>query len=255
MNGLILYVRLTMHLLRLDCRNFITSVFYSLIAKILLFLSMILPVKIILFLNPSQQIPNFVIELLGSKTNLIFALCGFMLVSMALASVFNKKSQALKDEKIDNLLALLTEKPDYKAIESTKTLVTKCALSSTLIIFSLICVIGALILYPTLVAISIISFICYIIFSNIYIKHQDPQKASKVIDNLLSKLGVFTFITSLLYIVLDATANNAGHDFLILVLSLLLVRQYSTMGGKTAINLITMNKNKDCAVKILESVS
>ena len=172
MNGLILYVRLTMHLLRLNCRGFIASVFYSLIAKILLFLSMILPVKIILFLNPSQQIPGFILELLGSKTNLIFALCGFMLISMVLASVFNNKSQALKGEKIDNLLALLTEKPDYKAIESTKTLVTKCALSSTLIIFSLICVIGALILYPALVAISIISFICYIIFSNIYIKHR-----------------------------------------------------------------------------------
>jgi len=257
MNGLILYVRLTTHLLRLDCRKFITSVFYSLIAKILLFLSMALPVKIILFLNPSQQVPGFILELLGSKTNLVLALCGVMLASMVLATAFKKKSNVLEGEKTDNLLSLLTEKPDKKVISSTKSLVAKCVLSSALMIFSFICMIGALILYPILLAVSIMSFTSYIMFANFSIKRKrsrlhNTHKANNASEELLSKLGGFTFIASFLYIVFDATINNAEHGFLTLVISLLLVRQYSSMSGKTADSLVKINNSKNYATKILE---
>ncbi len=256
LSGFNIYIQMAVYLLKLDLKNFLTGVCYDLMAKILLFVSMFFPVKIVLLLNPSQDLPNLILRFVGSKEYLVFLLCILMLVLMALASIFKKNAKRRERIKVESIYLLIPEKSDKKNIKAIKALISRCVLSSTLIIFSLICIIGTSILYPEVLAVSFVSFMAYIMLIDLIARKKlaNQEKASKVAKNLFSNLGRFVFLTTFIYIVFDTTVNNAGYDFFIVVISVLLVRQYSLTCGQVAMSCIKIESVKKQAVKILGHV-
>lgn len=239
-------------LIEIDIKNFLLSIFYKTSLQVLNFICMLLPLKIILFLSPSQELNKILSLAFNSKENLIITLCFFLLFFLGLTKLITNLILKSLDEKVDKI-ANISNKAigEFRAnkIRNKIRLCISCYASVFLISTYLSC---SFFVYRELTIIIIVS----IIFSAVYFYltkdknfKDDIPKDCKASIKFHSEL---IFFSSFSYIVVSGLLKPQDVVFFNLVIGILITRQITALTSQVGKSLISMNNKNAFILELLD---
>ncbi|WP_432472020.1 hypothetical protein [Amphritea sp. HPY] len=252
--GKLFFLSFSMFLMKLDFKGFVLGVLYKLLAKVLIFISMILPIKIILFLAPAQEVPGILSQYFENKVQFVGLLCVLMLIFMVLSSLFSKLAVNVSKTKVDKIANISKKEFGVEAIEKIKKNVDICMLSHALFLFCLSCSITVYFIYPELLLV----FFLVLVISAIFFmavgryEHSTLQRFNESPDKMLNGIAKLIFLTSFFYIVYDSIFNSSALELILMVVGLIMIRQSGLLISQLLLLMIKFNKISKPALKLLE---
>ena len=239
-------------LIKIDIKNFLFSIFCKTLLQALNFICMLLPLKIILFLSPSQEINGILSATFNSKENLIITLCFFFLFFLGLTKLITNLILKLLDEKVDKVANMSDKAIGYfraNKIRNKIRLCISCYASFFLISTYLFC---SLFVYRELTIIIIIS----ILFSALHFYltkdknfKSDIPKDCKASINFHSEL---IFFSSFSYILVSGLLKPQDVVFFNLVIGILIARQITALTSHVGKSLISLNRKDAFILELLD---
>lgn len=232
------------YLIRLDKKDFILAVFSKFSVRILNSVAMILPIKIILFLAPGQNMPAILQSWFKSQTQFVLFLCVLTIVIFILAKIFEKVVDLVVKKKVYKII-VISDGLTKKQKRQVKQIVNKCitAVAAGLFALSLMCVVGWL--YLELLLVFWLSFAIIFIAYHFIIKRLEFKRVKYELVKLLSMGAELCFFGVFFYIVYSSLVFGIGESFIIMVVSLILMRQSSMAAGQFSSSLVGIYKQRD----------
>ncbi len=232
------------YLIILDKKAFFFAVFSKFSTKGLNSLAAILPIKIMLFLAPGQKVPVFLQSWFSSHGQFVLFLCVLTVLFLILSKVLEKTVEITIRRKVRKIV---TQNKDLskKQKRQVRQIVNKCiiAVSAALFVICFMLILGWL--YPALVlvyltCIAIIFVALHIINNSRLFTHVkgNPTK-------FFNLVGELNFFIVFFYIVYEATIIGAGHSFIVMILSLIIMRQCSSSLSQFSNSMADVYKQKN----------
>ena len=253
--GQLFFFKFSAFLLKLDFKDFSFGVVYKFSVQVLSFISMLLPLKILLFLSPKQQLVGIAAEIFEDKTQLILFLCVLLVFFMAASYLFVKLSSSISNKKLDKIVSLSTEELGKHKIKNIKNKIQICISNYSSFLLLVIFFTFLFFIYSELLLIAVLVslFSLVLLFVDDIYKFSIFEKMNESPKEVFNKITNFIFLTSFAFIVFDALNNEGSRSFIEMIIGLVLIRQASTMLGKLCISIVQLNKNKKVVLELLEA--
>lgn len=253
--GQLFFFKFSAFLLKLDFKDFSFGVVYKFSVQVLSFISMLLPLKILLFLSPKQQLVGIAAEIFEDKTQLILFLCVLLVFFMAASYLFVKLSSSISNKKLDKIVSLSTEELGKHKIKNIKNKIQICISNYSSFLLLVIFFTFLFFIYSELLLIAVLVslFSLVLLFADDIYKFSIFEKMNESPKEVFNKITNFIFLTSFAFIVFDALNNEGSRSFIEMIIGLVLIRQASTMLGKLCISIVQLNKNKKVVLELLEA--
>ncbi len=232
------------YLIILDKKAYFLAVFSKFSMNALNSIAMILPIKIMLFLAPGQKVPDFLQSWFKSHGQFVLFLCFLTVLFLILSKVFEQIVEVTIRRKVRKIVTQ-NEGLSKKQKKQVRQIVNKCiiAVSAALFVICFMLILGWL--YPALVlvyltCIAIIFVALHIINNSRLFKHVkgNPTKYFNLVGELI-------FFIVFFYIVYEAMIIEAGHSFIVMILSLIIMRQCSSSLSQFSNSMADVYKQKN----------
>jgi hypothetical protein len=221
------------YLVRLDKKDFILAVFSKFSVRLLNSVATILPIKIILFLAPGQNMPTMLQSWFKTQTQFVLFLCVLTIVFFILAKVFEKVVELVVKKKVYKIL-VTGDGLSKRQKKQVKQVVNKCitAVAAGLFALCLMCVVGWLYL-----ELLFVFWVCFILIStafNFIIRVLDLKRIKYESVKLINMGAELCFYGVFFYIVYMSLVLGIDQSFVVVVVSLILMRQSSVAIGRVS---------------------
>jgi len=249
------FFEFSMYLLRLDFKDFSLGVAYNLAVKVLTFISVLLPIKILLFLAPNQKLPEVLASFFEDKNQLVIFLCFLMIIFMIFASFFSKRITRISAEKVTKIVdrsVMAISKSDIKAI---KKRTDACMMTYASVSFLTLCLVLEYFVYPELLLVFFILLVVFYLFLQAFGKGKlsIPIVVNAPSVKIIKSLTKGIFLGLFFYIIYDVLINNASHSFIELILGLLLIRQANALLGMYCLSMVQFGNKENLIKAIIRS--
>lgn len=255
--GIKFHIGFSKLLLEIDSGDFILGIIYRFLNMVFTFISMIFPVKVILFLSPEQGVPNFLYPYFDNKTEYIGFLCVVMSILIVVSYVFSNLVKRISKSKVDKILAYANVNLPKKRVKKIKRVIDMCISMISLLLFILVCSVVLLFVYLELLVIGVLLIVgsVFIFFMVDRYTLIGIERINKKPSVAIELIGNSIFISSFFYIVYDALINKSEVDLIVMVVGLIAVRKLSSMLSRILILSISINNIKSSALdlKAIES--
>ncbi len=232
------------HLFRLDNKSFALAVFSKLSMRVLNFVAMVLPVKILLFLAPGQNIPTILSPWFDSKEQLVFVLCFLTVVTFIFANVFEKIVELAVKKKVYKIVAN-GDGLKQKQTNKIRQIVNKCIAAVAAGVFFVILIIIVSLIYPELIVVFWIGFALLCVVCHFIMKRPDLKYLMNKPYKLFNMGFNICFFGVFFYMVFDSLVLGVEHSFIIMIISLILMRQGSTALSQFSLSLVDIYKQRE----------
>ncbi len=232
------------YLIILDKKVFLLAVFSKFSMKALNSIAMILPIKIMLFLAPGQTVPDFLQSWFKSHGQFVLFLCFLTVLFLILSKLFEQIVEVTIRRKVRKIVTQ-NEGLSKKQKKQVREIVNKCIIAVSAALFVLCFMLILSWLYPALLlvfwACIAIIFIALHITNNRLVLNQVKENSAKFF-NMIAELSFFIVF---FYIVYEAMIIEAGHGFIVMILSLIIMRQCSSSLSQFFNSLADVYKQKN----------
>lgn len=252
--GLSFLGSLSAFLVKLDAGVFALGVFCKISVQSLAFISMLLPIKIVLFLSPAQDMPNILADYFNSKNQFIVVLSVLVLVFMSLSYFFSKVVIYVARRKVEKIIELRARTLRMQRIKKLRNIVDLCISLYSAFILGSVYTIGVFIVYDDIFYLMIAILLTFFSVNTIgaLLNIKTILKLQYMPDKVFQAMTNAIFIAAFFFMVFDVVVNEAKPNFLALVIGLVLVRQAANMINEFLSKTMRLHLTKKPILRLLE---
>ncbi|CAA0124431.1 Uncharacterised protein [BD1-7 clade bacterium] len=253
-SSIVTYLSATRFIFSLDRVSYLATVVYLLMSSFLVFLTSIIPIKIILLLPAQQALPGVVARWCPEKETFILFLCALSIVLIAL-TVFVKR---LADRNINRKLRKIEASAQiFSRFKKRKKIrqEIKNNFSITTGMISTVIYMGVLlVVYPEL-SVFLLSFACTLAVVLLLLQRCKVLDIPTIKSNQLKQsLAKAVLMSAVFFTVYDNVFSVSTHDHLVIILGIIMVRQISgsflnVFGGLVSIRKSTLIRDDSTGEK------
>jgi len=253
--GQLFFFQFFLFLLKLDFKNFSCGVACQLSAKVFEFIAMFLPLKILLFLSPSQKLIEMTPKIFEGKNQFIIFLCVLALFFTALPFLFSKLSTKIVIKNLNKIISVTTVRIDKKNIENTKIKIRLCISNCTSLLLLAVLSVPLYFVYSELLFIGLVALSLSLTF--LFLIHIYPlsilKKFNEVPKKTFNIISQFIFLFSFGFIIFDALTHTGSRILIQMVIGLILTRRMSNIISQLGSAIIQLNNNKEFALELMRT--
>ncbi|CAA0121470.1 Uncharacterised protein [BD1-7 clade bacterium] len=226
-SSVLMYLSATRFIFSLDRVSYLATVVYLSMSSFLVFLTSIIPIKIILLLPAQQTLPGAVARWWPEKETFILFLCALSIALIVLTEFVKRLADRNINRKLRKIEASAQVFSRSKKRKKIRQEIKNNFSITTGIIFTVIYMSVLLVVYPELY-VFFLSFIFVVALALLLFQRFQVLDISTIKTNQLKQsLAKAALMSAVFFAVYDNVFSASSHDHFVIILGVIMIRQVS----------------------------